>query len=49
MKYANNIAVPYVVIVDDNEVDSSSYCLKKMSDGSQQILSIEKIVEILKK
>ena len=49
LKYANNIAVPYVIIVDDNEVDSSSYCLKKMSDGSQQILSIEKIVEILKK
>ena len=49
LKYANNIAVPYVVIVDDNEVDSSSYCLKNMSDGNQQILSIEKIVEILKK
>lgn len=49
LKYANNIAVPYVVIVDDNEVDDSSYCLKNMSDGSQQILSIEKIVEILKK
>jgi len=49
LKYANNIAVPYVVIVDDNEVDNSSYCLKNMSDGNQQILSIEKIVEILKK
>ena len=49
LKYANNIAVPYVVIVDDNEVDNSSYCLKNMSDGKQQILPIEKIVEILKK
>ena len=49
LKYANNIGVPYVVIVDDNEVETSSYCLKKMNDGTQQILSIEKIIKILKK
>jgi len=49
LKYANNIAVPYVIIVDDNEVKSSSYCLKNMTDGSQKILSIDKIVEFLKK
>ena len=49
LKYANNIAVPYVVIVDDNEVETSSYCLKKMNDGSQITLSIEEIVKILKK
>ena len=49
LKYANNIAVPYVIIVDDNEVKNSSYCLKNMTDGSQKILSIDKIVEFLKK
>lgn len=49
LKYANNIAVPYVIIVDDNEVENSSYCLKNMTDGSQKILSIDKIVEFLKK
>jgi histidyl-tRNA synthetase len=41
--------VPYVIIVDDNEVENSSYCLKNMTDGSQKILSIDKIVEFLKK
>ena len=48
LKYANNIEVPYVIIVDDNEVESSSYCLKQMKDGSQKTLSINEIVGVLK-
>jgi histidyl-tRNA synthetase len=49
LKYANNIQVPYVVIVEENEFESSSFCLKNMSVGNQQIVSLKEMVEILKK
>jgi|TARA_B110000090_G_scaffold28645_1_gene29784 histidyl-tRNA synthetase len=49
LKYANNIQVPYVVIVEENEFESSSFCLKNMSIGNQQVVSLEELVKILKK
>ena len=49
LKYANNIQVPYVVIVEENEFESSSFCLKNMNIGNQQVVSLEELVKILKK
>jgi len=49
LKYANNIQVPYVVIVEENEFETSSFCLKNMSNGNQQVVSLEEMVGILKK
>ena len=49
LKYANNIQVPYVVIVEENEFESSSFCLKNMSIGNQQVVLLEELVKILKK
>ena len=48
LKYANNVQVPYVIIVEENEYESSSFCLKNMKDGNQKVVSIKEIIEILK-
>lgn len=48
-KYADQIKVPYVLVLGENEVQNQRYTLKSMSSGEQEELDIEQIVEKLKK
>ena len=47
-KYADNIKVPYVVIIGDDEVANNKISLKDMKSGEQQNLTIEEGIKILK-
>lgn len=44
MKYANNINVPYVVVIGDEEMESESLALKNMTTGEQVKLSLDEII-----
>lgn len=47
-KYANRKAIPYVVIVGDDEMQSGNLTLKNMDSGEQEQLTVEEIIERLK-
>jgi len=49
MKYADKVKVPYVVIIGSQEVESGQLGFKNMVTGDQQSLSIEQIIEVLRK
>lgn len=49
MKYADKVKVPYVVIIGSQEVESGQLGFKNMVTGDQQSLSIEQIIEALRK
>ena len=44
LQYANNNSIPYVIIIGEKEIKSELYTIKKMDDGSQEELSLEKII-----
>ena len=49
LNYANNLEIPYVIIIGEEEVEKGLYTLKDMSTGSQELLSVDDIIkEILK-
>lgn len=48
-KYADQISVPYVLILGESEVQSGRYSLKNMHSGDQEEMSLDEIVEKLKK
>lgn len=45
MKYANNLNIPYVILVGEEEVKTGRYAFKNMETGDQENLSVEEIVE----
>jgi histidyl-tRNA synthetase len=47
MKYANARKVPYVLIIGEREREEGQYVLKNMESGKQQLLGVEKVVEML--
>lgn len=47
MKYANKTGAEYVLILGENEVAAGKANLKKMSDGSEQEVELNKIAEVL--
>ena len=47
-KYADNLEIPYTIVVGENEVNTKKYALKNMKTGEQQELCIDEIVEKLK-
>ena len=47
MKYANDIAAPYTLLVGSQEVEDGAYTLKNMTEGSQEKLSLEGIISKL--
>ncbi len=47
--YANRKAIPYVCTVGSNEIQNKRYAFKNMANGEQQELSIEQIIDHLKK
>ncbi len=49
LNYANNLEIPYVIIIGEEEVEKGLYTLKDMSTGSQELLSVDDIIkEIIK-
>ena len=42
--YANRRDIPYVVLVGDQEMNSNTYTLKTMLDGSQKILDLKALI-----
>lgn len=49
MKYANEIQVPYVAIVGENELNEGLIQLKNMNTGEQEEMSVEEIIMLLSK
>ncbi len=48
MKYADDLAVPYSIIIGEDELREKKMMLRRMSDGQQQLLSLEQVLaEIL--
>ncbi len=48
MKYANDMGVPFVVVVGGDEVESGMLGLKDMESGEQRKLSLEEVIGVLK-
>ncbi len=44
LQYANNNAIPYVIIIGEDEVTSKLFTLKDMETGSQEKLGIDEII-----
>ena len=44
MTYANNQAIPYVILAGDREIESGKLTLKNMENGEQESLTIEEII-----
>ena len=43
--YADKKEIPYVLVIGSEEIKRGEYSLKNMKDGSQEMLSIERIIE----
>lgn len=46
-KYADNLDIPYTIVVGENEVKTKKYALKNMATGEQEELTVDEIVENL--
>lgn len=46
--YANNLEIPYVIIIGEEEVQKQMYTLKNMETGEQELLSKDEILEKIK-
>jgi histidyl-tRNA synthetase len=49
MGYADNLAIPFVAIVGETEMEQNKMMLKNMTTGEQSLVSVEEAIEILKK
>lgn len=45
--YADSLSIPYVAIVGETELAEGKLTLKSMSDGNQQLVSLEEAIKIL--
>ena len=48
-KYADNLNVPYVIIIGEDEIKNNVVTLKQMSTGNQETIKIEEAIKIIKK
>ena len=48
MKYANDLKVPFVIIIGQEELLTRSYTLKNMITGSQEKLTLDQIIAKIK-
>ena len=48
MSYANACNIPFVAIAGETEIAADALMLKNMETGEQELLSIEKIIDMLK-
>lgn len=49
MGYADNLAIPFVAIVGENEMAQNKMMLKNMATGEQSLVSVEEVIEIIRK
>ena len=49
MGYADNLAIPFVAIVGENEMAQNKMMLKNMTSGEQSLVSVEEAIEIIRK
>ena len=47
MKYANDRAVPFVILIGEEEMQSGLLSLKNMASGEQQKQPMEQVIQIL--
>lgn len=47
MTYANNLKIPYVIIIGEDEVKENKYTVKNMESGEQALLEIDELLELL--
>lgn len=47
MKYANDKAIPYVIMIGENEMQKGVLQLKNMESGEQQLLSTEELLALM--
>lgn len=48
MSYANNLNIPYVVLIGEDEMASGNYTLKNMAEGEQAAYKIEDLISKIK-
>lgn len=48
MNYADKKGIPYVLVIGSNEMEQGEYSLKNMKDGSQQMLSMDAVIEAIR-
>lgn len=49
MGYADALAIPFVAIVGETEMEQNKMMLKNMTSGEQSLVSVEEAIEIIKK
>ena len=49
MKYAGKSGIPYLAVIGDDELSSGKVNIKKMDDGSQTEVELDKIIDFLKR
>ncbi len=47
MKYADRLEIPYVLVIGENEVKESKVAFKDMVTGSQDLITVEEVIERL--
>ena len=47
MKYANNIDVPYVVLVGSKEMEANEFTIKNMKTGEQNTKTLDALLSLL--
>lgn len=48
LNYANKLNIPYVIILGEDEMKNEKVSLKNMQTGSQEILTVEETIKIVK-
>jgi len=47
MAYADKRQIPYVVLAGGNEIEAKTFTLKRMKNGEQEVLTMDKLVNFL--
>jgi len=48
LNYANKLDIPYVLLIGEEEIQKGMVSLKDMKTGSQESLTVEEAIKILK-
>ncbi len=47
--YANNLEIPYVIVIGEEEIEKNMYTLKNMNSGEQEMLTVDEIISKIKR
>ena len=47
-KYADRLAIPYVIVIGEDEIANNTVTLKNMQTGEQETLKIEEVIKKIK-